>query len=177
MRGFLAVALLVLAACSQQTAPPERVKLNRTGGTTFELIPGEKQYPYCLAFTVASNGTIRQLTMAKDNKSFQCPAGKPVGGTSYKVPGTEGAVQVHVLFTSQRVPAASVARQIVELSASQSLHPLNLRLPGEASLVSLEFTPEAEVAPVEGAVVELDGGNGVPSAADAGSAPATADGG
>ncbi len=192
MRGLFPLALaLALAACPQQNAPTERVHLARLTGTTFELVPGESQLPYCLAFTVAANGVTRQLTMARDNLSFKCPPGKPIGGYAYKVPVDEGPVKVHVLLTSQRVSATSVARQIVELTASESLHPLNLRLPGEASLVTLDFTPEAEVAPLVGQVVTLDagappsdagavvpdGGSALPSQADAGASAGSPDGG
>src|SRR5512140_1647231 len=114
MRGLVPALLLFAAACTQPAAPAERVKLTRLTGTTFELVPSESKLPYCLAFTVANNGTIRQLTMAKDNLSFHCQGGKPIGGHAYKVPLDEGPVKVHVLQTSQRVSAASVARQILE---------------------------------------------------------------
>ncbi|MFT3842334.1 MAG: hypothetical protein QM723_35415 [Myxococcaceae bacterium] len=176
MRGLVPALLLFAVACKEPAAPAERVKLNRLSGTSFELVPGESKLPYCLAYTVANNGTIRQLTMSKDNLSFHCNAGKPIGGHPYKVPLEEGPVKVHVLQTSQRVSAASVARQILELSAAQSLHPLNLRLPGEAALVTMDFAPEADVAPMEGEVVTLDAGASPVPEADAGIA-AGADGG
>jgi len=167
---------LIVAACPAPAPPVEKVKLNRVGGTTFELVTGDSKLPYCLAFTVAQNGTIRQLTMGKDNLSFHCPTGKAIGGHSFKVPLEEGPVKVHVLQTSQRVSAASVARQILDLSATQSLHPLNLRLPGEASLTTMEFAPEADVAAEVGEVVQLDAGAPATPEADSGVA-ATPDGG
>jgi len=115
VRSSLVVVLgLALAACSQKTAeaPLKRATLQRTGGTTFEIIPSAGQMPFCVAYTVSRSGLTRQLTMSRSNQSFECPAGKPVGHHAYKVPLNEGPVKVYLFFTKQAVNAASVDQQI-----------------------------------------------------------------
>lgn len=164
--SFLAALCLSVLGC-EKPAPsaPTRASLTRVGGTTFQLVPGEGQLPYCLAYTVSKAGLTRQLTMSRSNQSFDCPAGKPVGNRSFKVPLGEGPVKVFVFFTSQPVNAASVSQQILDASDRQALSVMNMRLPGKASLDVLEFAPEEDVAPQVGGLVELDGGA---EAADAG---------
>ena len=171
--------LVALAACKpSNTELPRRVLLHRTGGTTFELKPEEGQHPYCLAYTVNKAGLTRQLTMARNNESFECPAGKAIGLRSFKVPLGEGPVKVYVLFTSQKVNAGSVAQQLLDTANRQQIHVMELRLPGVANLDTLEFVPEEDVAPTVGGELGVDAGATVDAGApeeDAG-APA-ADGG
>lgn len=170
MRPLLAVGLLAgLVACDKPAAvPSKRASLNRSGGTTFEIVPSASQHPFCLAFTVSKSGLTRQLTMSRSNQSFECVAGRPVGGHPYKVPLNEGPVRVYVFFTSQAVHAASVSQQILDAPDRQALSIMNMRLPGQAALEVLEFVPEEDVAPEVGALVEPDAGAVAPSTEDGG---------
>lgn len=155
----LALLFLTLAACSKApTPPPHRVTLERTGGTTFHLVPTADQHPFCLAWTFATTGPTRQLTMSPKNLSFECPAGQPIGRHDWRVPVTDGPVKVLVLFTSQAVNAGSVSQQLVEKGGAAKVSVMDLRLPGSATLEVLDFTPEADVAAQEGAVLGGDAG-------------------
>lgn len=171
MRSFLLVAFVLGAVGCEKSGKPEpvkRVALTRTGGTTFELVPSEGQYEHCLIYTVSRSGLTRQLTMAKSNQSFHCPAGKPVGGHAYKVPLNEGPVKIFVLFTSQSVNAGSVSQQILDSADRQKLNVMDLRLPGQAALEVIEFTPEEDVAPEVGEVLGVDAGTTAAPATDGG---------
>lgn len=174
MRSLLIAGLLVAAvACEKPSSPPaaRRASLARTGGTTFEILPAEGQHGYCLAYTVSRSGLTRQLTMSRSNQSYECAAGRPIGGHAYKMPLNEGPVRVYVFFTSQAVNAASVSQQILDATDRQALTLMNMRLPGQASLEVLDFTPEQDIAAEVGALVEPDGGT------IAASAPTIVDGG
>lgn len=160
------VGLALLAGCADDKKEAgARVQLRKLTGTSFELVPAERQHPYCLVFTSSATGVIRQLTMSRENGSYSCPAGKPVGGHSYRVPLEEGAVKVQVLFTSQKVNAASIAQQLLDLKDRAQVTSMDLRLPGNAAIETLSFTPESEAPPPIGGVV---GANGV-TEPDAGS--------
>lgn len=158
--SLLGVSLLtVLTGCEKAaSAPLRRVALQRTGGTTFELAPGEGQQEHCLAYTVTKSGLMRQLTMSRKNESFHCPAGQAIGGRSFKVPLEEGPVKVFVLFTSQPVNAGSVSQQLLELADRQHPSVMELRLPGTASLEVLDFAPQEDVQPTLGEALGLDAG-------------------
>ncbi len=160
MRSLLIAGLLLGAvACEKpQVVATRRAAINRTGGTTFELVPAEGQHGYCLAYTVSKSGLTRQLTMSRTNQSYECAAGRPIGGHPYKVPLSEGPVKVFVFFTSQPVNAASISQQILDAPNRQSLSVMNMRLPGQASLEVLDFAPEEDVAPEVGSLVEADAG-------------------
>lgn len=161
MRTALLLAQIGLLSACAADAPVQgpRAAIRRVTGSTFELIPSEGQHPYCLIFTLSSNGVIRQLTMSRDNVSFPCPAGKPVGATTYRTPLGEGTVKVEVLFSSQRIQAASVAQQLLDLRDRATVSSMDLRLPGKATLETLSFTPEADEVPTMGSVIEpADGG-------------------
>ena len=166
--GVVLAALGLMVGCTaeQKTDTAQRVSLRRLTGTSFELVPSEKQHPHCLVFTIAANSVIRQLTMSRDNVSYSCPAGKPIGGHSYRVPLDEGTVKVHVLFSSQKVNAASVAQQLLDLRDRPQISSIDLRLPGQATIETVSFVPEADAAPPIGGLVGKDG---IPNLADAGS--------
>ena len=132
--------------------------VRRLTGSTFELVPSAEQLPYCLAFTHATNGVTRQLTMSASNQSFECPAEQPIGRRSFRVPVDEKAVKVIVLFTDQRINAASVSQQIVEAKAPEKLTAIDLRLPGAAHLVAIDFLPETDAEPTIGEVLGADAG-------------------
>ena len=156
--AVLAVLGLLVACADEKKADGNtRVSLRRLTGTNFELVPAEKQHPHCLVFTISSNGVIRQLTMSRENTSYTCPAGKPIGGHSYRVPLDEGTVKVHVLFSSQRVNAASVAQQLLDLRDRPQISSMDLRLPGNATIETISFVPEAEAPPPIGGLVGKDG--------------------
>ncbi|MDP2272920.1 MAG: hypothetical protein Q8N23_26930 [Archangium sp.] len=161
MRSLLVVGLLMAtAACekSSSATSSKRASIARTGGTTFEIIPAEGQHGYCLAYTVSRSGLTRQLTMSRSNQSYECAAGRPIGGHPYKMPLNEGPVRVFVFFTSQPVNAASVSQQILDANDRQALTLMNMRLPGQAHLEVLDFTPEEDVAATVGALVGFDAG-------------------
>jgi hypothetical protein len=152
-----ALGLLVSCADEKKSDSQARVTLRKVTGTSFELVPSDKQLPNCLVFTISANGVIRQLTMSRDNVSYSCPAGRPIGGHSYRVPLDEGTVKVHVLFSSQRVNAASIAQQLLDLRDRAQIASIDLRLPGQAAIETIPFTPEAEAAPPMGGLVGTDG--------------------
>jgi hypothetical protein len=159
MNGWLLCAVVALTSCTREgDAAKGRAEVRRTGGTTFELMPTPGQLPYCLAFTHSRKGVTRQLTMSFSDLSFECPTGKPVGGRAFKVPLDEGPVKLHVLFSSDRVNAAAVAEQLLDLGDLEAVSVMDLRLPGHATLDTLEFSPEADVAPAEGLIVARDAG-------------------
>jgi hypothetical protein len=161
--AFLVVMTLLGAACPEKPAPTpaKRVHLERISGTTFRLVPSEGQYPYCLAYTVNRVGLTRQLTMSRQNVSFECPAGQPIGRRPFRVPFEEGPVKVHVLFTSQPVNAGSVSQQIIDADDRQALKVMNMRLPGNAAIETLDFVPEEDVPAQVGSLVGRDAGEAV----------------
>lgn len=167
MRPLLVVASLSLSlavGCEKPAAAPtKRAVLNRTGGTTFEIIPSPGQHEHCLAYTVSRSGLTRQLTMSRGNQSFDCAAGRPVGGHAYRVPLNEGPVRVYVFFTSQKVNAAAVSQELLDAPDRQALSAMNMRLPGNVALEALDFSPEEDVAPELGQVVGEDAGSPEPS--------------
>lgn len=157
---FIAGLLLAAVACENPSpgTPVKRASISRTGGTTFEIIPAEGQHGYCIAYTVSRSGLTRQLTMSRSNQSYECAAGRPIGGHAYKVPLNEGPVRIYVFFTSKPVNAASVSQQILDATDRQSLSIMNMRLPGQATLEALDFGPEEDVAAQVGALVQHDAG-------------------
>lgn len=150
--------LLAVAVCSKFREAPSRTQLKKVTGSTFELIPQADQLPYCLAYTVSEQGVIRQLTMAADNLSFECPGGEVIGHHAFRVPPTEHSVKVMLLFTNQRINAGSVSEQLIEAPHPASLTAMDLRLPGQATLEVLEFTATAEIPAEVGTLVGGDAG-------------------
>ncbi len=145
MRTALALTL-VLCACSKSSAPTavKRATLRPAAGTSFELVPEPNQLPFCQVYTVSSKGVIRQLTMSADNTSFDCPAGEPIGHHTFRVPAGEAGVKILVLFTSQSVSATSVSAQLLEVRHAATMTAIDLRLPGQATLETIEFTAPSE---------------------------------
>lgn len=170
MRALLVVTL-ALAACSKPDAPKTRASLVRTGGTTFQVVPSEGQHPYCLLFTVSQSGLTRQLTMSSKNQAFSCPAGAPVGKRTFKVPRNEGPVKVYAFFFTQPVNAGALAQDILEAKDRQALSVMDMRLPGQASLETLRFEPEDDVAPEVGGLLGGDAGASDAGPVDAEGAP------
>ena len=166
MRALPLVALLAVSGCSKPAPPAPRATLLRTGGTTFQLIPGEGQFPWCLAYTVSRSGLTRQLTMSAKNQSFPCEAGVPIGKRTFRIPRNEGPVKIFVFFSTQPVNAAALSQDILDSKDRQALSVMNMRLPGQAALETLEFTPEDDVEAEEGSVLGVDAGT--PETPDAG---------
>jgi hypothetical protein len=151
-----AVAVLALVAgCTQDSkqGPSARAQIRKVSGSTMEIVPSDGQLPYCLVYTVSQKGVIRQLTMTRENRSIKCDPGRPIANASFRVPTQEGPVKVYVFFSDQRVQAGSVAQQLFELQGRPRVTATDFRLPGQAFVEMLEFTPEEGDAPVTGGVV------------------------
>ena len=158
-RWSWAVAVLALGVgCSKGSeAPPTRAQVRKVSGSTMEVVPTEGQLPYCLLYTVSQKGVIRQLTMTRENRSIKCDANKPIANTSFRIPAQEGPVHVYIIFTNERVQAGSVAQQLFELQGRDRVTGMDFRLPGQASVERLDFTPEEGGTPVTGGVVGTGG--------------------
>lgn len=177
--SLVAVALVALMACEKpKEAPAKRAQINALGGNRVEFVPAAGQLPYCHIFTRSSSGVLRQLTMTHDNASLECPAGKPVGDVTFRIPVQEGEVTAFVLFSDQKLNAASVGQQLYELPSAQAFNAMNLRLPGNVNTEILTFSPSKESDTALGGVVgesgtvETPGSGNVPQADAAPDAPA-----
>jgi hypothetical protein len=138
------VALLLgfsLFGCENR-APPvaHRIDLRETPGELVELVPKEGNPPYCLVYSIAERGTIRQLTMNEENESFDCPAGVAVGHIGFRIPKKEGKARIYVIFSDQKLSAATVAQQINDLG-TPNFSTLDLRVPGKAVSDVIEYAP------------------------------------
>ena len=138
----LAVLLgLWVIGCESRPGPvAHRVELRKSSADLVELVPKEGVPPYCLVYSIAEGGTIRQLTMNETNDSFDCPAGAPIGNTSFRIPKAEGKARIFVIFSDQRLAAATVAQQINDLG-TPNFSTLDLRVPGKAVSDVIEYTP------------------------------------
>jgi hypothetical protein len=157
----IGVATLV-AACNAKPAAapsPRRMEIRTVTGNTVQFIPGPDQLPYCLIYTQSDKGVTRQMTMTQSNQSVACPAGEPVMGRRFRIPADEGHVRVRVLFSDQRLEAATLASQVMDM-ASPAFNPMDLRLPGHVVLESLDFVPTEELPPVVGEVVKASSSDG-----------------
>ena len=160
MRRMICGALLLIwiNACSEKkVATARRAEIRKVSGEVIEIVPAPDQFPYCLVFTTARNGVIRQLTIRRDNRSVRCEARAPIGRTTYRIPADEGPVKIHIFFSDQRLDASSVASQIAESVGTPDFNPVNFRLPGRVYVESLEYIPTPEPEPTVGAVVAKDG--------------------
>jgi hypothetical protein len=140
-RTLALIGLFSLGCDSKREAVARRVELRTLRGNRVELVPADGTPPYCLAFSIAQRGTVRQLTMSQEDKSVECPPGKPIGGVPYRIVPSEGKVRIFVFFSSEKLAAASIAQQISELGASPTFGVLDLRLPGKVVSDVLEYTP------------------------------------
>jgi len=140
-RRFALLFGLSLLGCENRAAPgAHRVELRQTPGELVELVPKEGSPPYCLVYSIAERGTIRQLTMNEENQSFDCSAGVAIGGTGFRIPKKEGKARIFVIFSDQKLSAATVAQQINDLG-TPNFSALDLRLPGKAVTEVIEYTP------------------------------------
>jgi hypothetical protein len=161
-RSPIAAALaLTLCACpNPPQAPAHRAEVRKTGANTVELVPSAGQLPFCLVYTVSHTGQIRQLTMTRENKSVKCEAGQPIGGVTYRIPLDEGAVKIHIFFSDQKLVAASVAQQVLEIRDNPKWSQLDLRLPGKVNMEVLDFEPSGQAPITTGGLIgdagELD---------------------
>jgi len=132
---------LLLFGCESRPAPAaHRVEVRQVPGEQLELVPKEGAPPYCLVYSIAERGTIRQLTMNDANESFDCPPGAPIGGTAFRIPKAEGKARIYVIFSDQKLAAASVAQQISDLG-TPNFSTLDLRVPGKAVSDIIEYAP------------------------------------
>jgi hypothetical protein len=165
MPKTLAVAVcaaVLAAACKQSASPPaHRMDIRTVTGNTVQFIPAVDQLPYCLIYTQTDKGVLRQMTLTRSNQSVPCAAGEPVLGLRFQMPAEEGRVHVHILFSDQRLQAAAVAEQVVEMN-NPGFNPNDLRLPGRVVLETLDYVPTEEPVAVAGEVVQ-------PAVADGGS--------
>ena|SRR5258708_4141327 len=165
MRRVICGALLLtwISACSEKKAPSaRRAVIRKVSGEVVEIVPTLDQFPYCLVFTTARNGVIRQLTIRRDNRSVRCEAQVPMGRTTYRIPAEEGPVKIHIFFSDQRLDASSVAQQIAEAVGTPDFSPVNFRLPGRVYVETLEFVPTTEPQPTVGTVVGKGSDTGAP---------------
>ena len=153
-------AALVLGACSKSQTPfTARMEVHSLSANIVQFIPAPDQLPYCLIYTQTAKGVTRQMTMTGSNESVACPAGEPVLGRRFRLTSDEGLIRVRVLFSDQRLQAAQVASQVVDM-ASPAFNPMNLRLPGKVVLESIEYVPTDEPLPTVGEVVALPASDG-----------------
>ena len=162
-RTLAVCAAMLLAGCNKHPAAlaPHRLEIRKVTGNTVQFIPAADQLPYCLIYTQSAKGVTRQMTMTHSNQSVSCPPGEPVLGLRFRFPADEGPVRVHVLFSDQRLQAAAVAEQLVDME-SPNFHPTDLRVPGRVLLETQDFLPVEEAPAVVGEVVKpdtSDGGN------------------
>jgi hypothetical protein len=139
---FVGVALLgaALPGCENRAAPAvHRVELREVGDLV-ELVPKQGNPPYCLVYSIAERGPIRQLTMNEENESFDCPPGVAIGTTGFRIPKKEGRARIFVIFSDQKLSAATVAEQISDLG-KPSFSALDLRVPGKAVSDVIEYAP------------------------------------
>lgn len=153
------LAVAALASCSPKPQPPiQRIEVRRLTGQTVELIPAGGQLPYCLVFTTSERGVTRQLTMTHGNRSVSCEAGKPLGGVKYRIPVEEGTVKIRTFFSDQKLNAASVAQQLIELQGRNDFGAMDLRLPGRVHLDVQTLVPLQDEPGSLGGVVNASGG-------------------
>jgi len=154
-------ATVLVGGCSKAppAAPAPRMEIRRVTGNTVQFIPAPDQLRYCLIYTTSEKGVTRQLTMTAGNTSVPCPPGDPVLGLRYRIPADEGRVRVHVLYSDQRLDAAQVALQVVEM-VKPTFNPMDLRVPGHVILDTQDFVPIEEPSPTVGEVLVTprDGG-------------------
>lgn len=140
MRRFALLLGFSLLGCNSRPPPAtHRVEL-RQSDDLLELLPKEGNLPYCLVYSIAERGTIRQLTMNEANESFECPAGVAIAQTAFRIPKKEGKARIYVIFSDQKLAAATVAQQINDLG-TPNFSMLDLRVPGKAVSDIIEYTP------------------------------------
>jgi hypothetical protein len=183
MKAKLSLALAVFlgfVACKKHagpTEPPRRMEVRKMTNSSVYLVPGPEELPYCLVFTRSATGVTRQLTMTETNDSVDCTAGQPILGVRFRVPPEEGKVKIYTFFSDQRLQAAVVADQLVDLLERPTFSAMDLRAPGRLSMDVEEFLPAEDINPVEGEMVDGHGADGGLRAADGGTPTALADGG
>ncbi len=142
-RRFVVVlgSSLLALACEKRAAPvTHRVELRQAPGELLELVPKDGNPPYCLVYSIAEGGPIRQLTMNEENESFDCPPGVPIGKIGFPIPQKEGKARIYVIFSDQKLSASTVAQQINDLG-TPNFSTLDLRVPGKAVSDVIEYTP------------------------------------
>jgi len=139
-RARLALALS-LAACTSPAPPAKRVSLKTVGPASIQLVPAGGQLPYCLVFTRAESGIVRQLTPLDPNEAIPCPAGAPIGGATYRIPKADGKIRIHVVLSDRAIDGRPVAAQVRELGATPGFSAMDLRAPGNVLMETIELAP------------------------------------
>ncbi len=181
---LLAVALLPLfLACTEQGRPAEkRMEVKKTGPAMIQVVPAAGQFPYCIVYTIAENGTVRQLTMGRYNESWKCDPGKPLGNRTFRVPIDEGKIRVLTIFSDKKLAIGPVSDQLFDLVHTHRddlsrLQLTDMRLPGKVNIEWGEFVPEAEAPVVTGGEVKKGGTVAPPAVGtDGGTQPVPANG-
>lgn len=140
-RASFGLCVAAIGACSSKPPAPKRVEVRAVGPASIELIPAAGLPPFCLAYTVAAKGIVRQLTPLDPNEAIPCPAGEPIGGTRYQIPPAEGSVRIHVVFSDRAIDGRPIAAQVRELGATPGFSGMDLRAPGNVLLETTAFTP------------------------------------
>ncbi|APR87749.1 hypothetical protein A7982_13098 [Minicystis rosea] len=133
--------MLVLGACSKAPVAAKRVEVRAVGPSSIELIPAAGLPPFCLVYTIAAKGIVRQLTPLDPNEAIPCPAGAPIGSTRYKIPPAEGNVRIHIVFSDRAIDGRPIAAQVRELGATPTFTGMDLRAPGNVLLETTTFSP------------------------------------
>ena len=140
-RFALLLAFALALGCENRAAPvAHRVELRQVTGELLELVPKEGSPPYCLVYSIAERGPIRQLTMNEENESFDCPPAVAIGRTGFRIPKAEGKARIFIIFSDQKLSASTVAEQINDVGKS-NFSTLDLRVPGKAVSDIIEHTP------------------------------------
>ena len=173
MKRWSAVLAVVAlwAGCKENNSDrPTRAQLRKTGAATVEVVPSEGQLPYCMLYTVSEKGVIRQLTLTRENRSIRCDPNRPVANTSFRIPAQEGKVRFYIFFSDDRIPAGPVAQQLYDLRGQERINAMDLRLPGQVFVETLEFTPEEGGSAVPGTAGDGADGTGASVLSDGGTA-------
>jgi hypothetical protein len=135
----LFIAIACKPSAPSESAAPKRATIRAATGGTIEVLPAAGQLPFCVLFTVSERHVVRLLTMNEAGVAVPCEAGAPIGGVTYRLPATDGAAKVLVVFADRAVEAKGIAAQIREVTDKGGTPTaMDLRAPGA---VTLEILP------------------------------------
>lgn len=143
-RALLGIGLgaaIAAAGCGDRAPVSKRAEIRAVGPASIQIIPAAGQMPFCLVYTFAENGIVRQLTPLDPNEAIPCPAGAPVGGATFKIPPREGKVRIYVVLADRALDGRGVAAQVREMGKKPGFSAMDLRAPGNVALEALEFEP------------------------------------
>jgi len=140
--SVLGLVLLIGCAKGKTENLPPGVELRQVRSGEVEIVPSVTDLGYCLVFSVAASGDLRQLTSNLEDTSFRCEPGKPIGGGPFRVATDEGRTRFLVLFSDQALSAASVAEQLYDLDGKPRVSALDLSLPGRVRVEIVELAAD-----------------------------------